>query len=237
MQPDAIYQTLFWIGTIGVAIMGAMGAASHGHHADGGHAHNGGGHAGHDGGAGYHPLTLGRAAPRGGHARGGGAHVRGGAKAHARGAGGRAGGGANALALLLGVLSPMTLFSVSLGAGATGMLLGSRYPARLTALLAVIAGLAFFALVVSPLTRFAQRFVSDPAKTLAGTVAGEAVAQNRFDASGRGIVNVSLDGQIVRLLAYLERGDHASGVSVAPGDTLVITQIDEAKNTCRVTKL
>ena len=135
------------------------------------------------------------------------------------------------------VLSPMTLFSVSLGAGATGLLLAARFPVALTALLALLGGLVFFALVVRPLMGFARRFVSKPATALAGTLAGEAVAQNRFDAQGQGIVNVSIDGQVVRLLARLESDDHAKGILVAPGDSLVITQIDEARNTCRVTKI
>ncbi len=138
---------------------------------------------------------------------------------------------------MLGVLSPMTLFSVALGAGATGVLLRDQYTPILTAFLALLAGFALFLLVVRPVTRFAQRFITDPATTLAGAVATEAVAQNRFDGIGRGIVSVTIDGQIVRLLAHLERDDFARGVGVAPGERLVVTQIDEAKNSCHVTKL
>ncbi|MBC8141680.1 MAG: hypothetical protein H7Y38_09605, partial [Armatimonadetes bacterium] len=118
-----------------------------------------------------------------------------------------------------------------------GLLLAQRFPVVLTAILALLGGLAFFVFVVRPLVGLAQRFVSKPATALAGTLAKEAVAQNRFDAQGQGIVNVSIDGQAVRLLARLENDDHEKGVLVAPGDVLVVTQIDEARNTCRVTKI
>ncbi len=138
---------------------------------------------------------------------------------------------------ILGYLSPMTLFSVSFGAGATGLLLGDRLTVLLTALLAAIAGLLFFGFVIRPTMRFIQGFASKPATNLAGTIATEGVAQNRFDAQGRGIVRLSLDDQSVRLLAYLEPEDHAKGVMVAPGEKLIVTRIDEATNTCHVTKL
>ncbi|MBC7805089.1 MAG: hypothetical protein H7145_02955, partial [Akkermansiaceae bacterium] len=76
-----------------------------------------------------------------------------------------------------------------------------------------------------------------PARNLAGVIATEAVAQNRFDAQGRGIVRLPLDGESVRLLAYLEPEDHSKGVLVAPGEKLTVTRIDEGTNTCHVTKL
>ncbi|MBC8139136.1 MAG: hypothetical protein H8F28_24955 [Fibrella sp.] len=235
MQAEAVYQTLFWIGTLGVVAMGAMGAmhGSHGH----GHSHSA------DGGHGGHGLS-GHQADGAHHA---GAHHATGhhAEAHGHGHGNHhdathqegAGNAAGAMITILGYLSPMTLFSVSLGAGATGLLLGERLTVVLTAALAILAGLLFFGFVVRPAMRFIQGFASKPATNLAGTIATEAFAQNRFDAQGRGIVRLSLDGESVRLLAYLEPEDHARGVVVAPGEKLLVTRIDEGTNTCHVTKL
>ena len=131
------------------------------------------------------------------------------------------------------LLSPLKLFSVSLGAGAGGLLLGSlvRSP-WILALLAALLGLAFYRFAVKPLLRIVRKFESAPAENLSAALAKEAIADSRFDERGQGIVTVKVDGQIVRLLAQLE--DLAP---VAPGDKLVITKIDGVRNTCRVTKL
>ena len=131
------------------------------------------------------------------------------------------------------LLSPLRLFSFSLGAGAAGLALGNlvRSPILL-AVIAGVAGLAFYRLVVKPLWKFVRKFESKPAETLSAALAGEAVADSRFDERGAGIVQLNVDGQRVRLLAQLEEI-----VPVAPGDKLVVTKIDGARNTCRVTKL
>ena len=131
------------------------------------------------------------------------------------------------------LLSPLRLFSFSLGAGAGGMALGSlvRSP-WILAIVAGLAGLAFYKFVVKPLWKAVRQFESKPAENLSASVAREAIADSRFDASGKGIVTVKVDGQVVRLLAQLEEI-----VPVAPGDKLVVTKIDGVKNTCRVTKL
>ena len=228
MQAEAVYQTLFWTGVLGVAVMGAMGAASHGsnggHHGhDAAHHHEGSGHG--------HAAHHAPAHQHSGDAHGHGSHHGHHHDAHV------AATSVNVLTALLGVLSPMTLFAASLGAGATGILLGSRFSVGLTAILALLGGLAIVFCIVRPLMAFTRRFVSTPAQNLAGVVATEAVAQNRFDATGRGIVNVTLDGQIVRLLAYQESDDVREGLTINPGDVVVVTAIDETRNTCRVTKL
>ena len=131
------------------------------------------------------------------------------------------------------LLSPLKLFSVSLGAGAAGLALGNlvRSPIWLAAL-AGLAGLAFYRFVVKPLWKVVRKFESRPAENLSAAVAQEAVADSRFDERGAGIVQLHVDGQRVRLLAQLEEI-----VPVAPGDKLVVTKIDGARNTCRVTKL
>lgn len=243
MQAESIYQTLFWIGTLGVVAMGAIGAM-HGSHGPGhgqGHPHgiNGSPHGGH-GPLGHHDIGAPHHAPTsalpGHHAD---AHGHGGHVDHTHGAYHPEGAGnaAGAMITLLGYFSPMTLFSVSLGAGATGLLIGDRLAVAVTALLAVLAGLLFFGAIVRPAMNFIRGYASTPATNLAGAIATEAVAQNRFDAQGRGLVRLALDGEIVRLLAYLEPEDHAKGVVVAPGEKLTVTRIDEGTNTCHVTKL
>ena len=131
------------------------------------------------------------------------------------------------------LLSPLRLFSFSLGAGAGGLIFGSavRSPWAL-ALVAGLAGIAFYRFVVKPLWRVAQKFASRPAENLSAAVAREAVAASRFDERGRGIVSLIVDGHVVRLLAQLEES-----APVSPGDRLTITRVDGARNTCRVTKL
>ena len=131
------------------------------------------------------------------------------------------------------LLSPLRLFSFSLGAGAAGLALGNlvRSPILL-AVIAGLAGLAFHRFVVKPLWKVVRKFESKPAENLSSAVAQEAIADSRFDDAGQGIVQLHVDGQRVRLLAQLEEI-----VPVAPGDKLVVTKIDGARNTCRVTKL
>lgn len=247
MTAETVYQTLFWIGSLGVVAMGAMGALhgsgynhghGHGHAADGSHAAHGplGHHEyGVPSASAHHPV-----AHHGAHHHGAHSHDAFPSSHHQHhevtpreGAGNSAG----AMITILGYLSPMTLFSVSLGAGATGLLLGDKFAGVLTAILAMLAGMLFFGFLIRPAMRFIQGFASQPAKNLAGVVATEAVAQNRFDERGRGIVRLPIDGEIVRLLAYLEPEDHAKGIEVAPGDKLTVTRIDEGTNTCHVTKL
>lgn len=133
----------------------------------------------------------------------------------------------------LALLSPLRLFSISFGTGAAGMLLGSVIrPAWLLAVVSVLCGLTFYQFVVRPLLNAARRFESKPAGTLKAVVAKEAVADSRFDERGRGIVTVTVDGQLVRLLADIDEPGE-----VRPGDRLTVTEIDGAKNTCKVTRL
>lgn len=131
----------------------------------------------------------------------------------------------------------MTIFSVSLGAGATGLLTGPYLPAPLTACASAVGGAAFYGLIVKPLGGLIMKAASKPAKNLDGVLAHEAVAQGRFDAQGRGIVTVDVDGEIVRLLARLESDDQAQGITVARGERLVVTQVDPEKNVLRVMKM
>ncbi len=133
-------------------------------------------------------------------------------------------------------LSPLTIFSVCLGTGAAGLLLVAHLGKPLTALVALVCGIAFYALITKPMMRIVLSFASRPAETLAGAVAKEAIAIGRFDAQGRGMVTVTVDGELKRLLAHLDREDTQNAVPVAPGDKLLVVSIDPHKNTCAVIK-
>ncbi len=172
-------------------------------------------------------VFLGAAGGRGArHARGArGAKV-------ARGKGAR-GSGSAALELLAGLLSPLLLFSLSLGAGATGMVLrGSLKNGVFLALAAVLGGLALYFLIARPLLGVALKFASKPAETLSDSIAASAEATGRFDERGQGIVQLVIDGRLVRLLARLD-----SPAEVLPGEKLVVLSVDTRRNTCRVTRL
>jgi lysylphosphatidylglycerol synthetase-like protein (DUF2156 family) len=136
------------------------------------------------------------------------------------------------------LLSPLTLMSVCLGAGATGMILQSRhFSAMLTMIAAALGAVAFYALIVRPLFAVAFKFVSEPSKALEGTTAQTALAASKFDESGRGVVKLNVDGQVVRVLAELEQDDRLDAGLIRPGDPLTITAVDGRTNTCKVARL
>ncbi len=135
------------------------------------------------------------------------------------------------------LLSPLAFFSVCLGTGAAGLLLRTLHlPVGLIAGAALLGGLAFYGLLIRPLWNVLFRFASTPSTSLAGTVAHEAEALTRFDAAGKGLVRVTVDGQLVRILATLEPEDRADG-AVRPGDRLTVTSVDGHSNSCRVARL
>lgn len=208
-----IYTTLLLIGTLGL-IAQALFGLGHGH---GGH-HAGGHHAG-------------------GHAHGHGEHTPG---QHAHQSQERHGPtqprSGRGLSPLWTAFSPLTIFSVCLGIGATGLLLAPfHWASRLAALAALAGGAAFYALVVRPLWGLVFKFASTPGRALEGTVATEAEALSRFDARGRGMVRLHIDGQIVRVLATLEPGGPQP--EITPGERLTVTSVDSHANTCRVARL
>ena len=251
-----IYETLFWIGAVGIGAQTLLGFAhGHGHnngHGNGHHGHHGGhdvhlhhdaGHIGHSHAPAHHAPTAHHApvAHHGhvaevGHSPVTHGHdlVDNGHHAHEAG---DAGTKISPWIPLLSLLSPITIFSVSFGAGATGLLVGPYLTAPLTACAAGVGGVAFYSLIIRPLGGMIMKVASKPAKNLDGVLAQEAVAEGRFDAQGRGIVAVDVDGEIVRLLARLESDDHSQGVTVARGERLVVTQVDPEKNVLRVMKM
>ncbi len=186
---------------------------------------------GHTGQIGHHAHT---GPAHAGHAHGGQAHGHG---AHHGDQGHTAGHGQSRdPSALLSLLSPLTFFSLCLGAGATGLLLKHLHlPTGLVGGAALAGGLLLYGAVIRPLSGLMLRFASTPSLALEGTLAREAEALTSFDAAGKGLVRLNVDGQTVRVLATLEPDDRAVGVR--PGERLVVTQVDGRSNSCRVARL
>ena len=136
------------------------------------------------------------------------------------------------------LLSPLTLFSLCLGIGGTGLLLRPSHLAPvLGMLIALLGGLVFYGLLVRPVWNLMFRFASKPSAALEGMVSHQAEALGRFDERGRGLVGLTIDGQWVRVLALLETDTQAEAPTIQPGDQLTVTSVDGRANTCHVTRL
>ena len=141
-------------------------------------------------------------------------------------------------ALFLGLLSPVTVFSLCIGAGAVGMAATAMHERPVVTLIAaILGGFLLFGLFVRPVMNLIMGFASKPAETLTGAVAGEAIATGRFDARGRGVVRLTVDGQLVRVLAHLETGDREGSSRIRSGDKLLVVSVDKKSNSCVVTPL
>lgn len=223
-----IYQTLLLIGVIGLAAQALLGFAHVGGTHDGGHAGTG-----HDAGCGQGVHVAVPGTHLHGHVDNsvhGHAHVH----LHANGSSVTH----EIFTFLLPMMSPVAIFSLLIGAGAVGMLAQAlKEKPGIVIALAILGGLLFYGVIVRPLWSLMFKFASKPAETLSGAVAAEAVAASRFDAQGRGVVRLTVDGQTTRVLAYLEPQDREKAASVALGDSLIVTSVDARKNTCRVTCL
>ncbi len=213
-----MYLLLLLVGSLGFLAMTLLGFMHGGgarmHHAAVGHAHagshTGGAHAGTHSGSHSGGRTS---APSG------------------KSSGGRS---RNFPAWLM--ISPMDIFAFSLGAGAAGQIFQHIVGASLLPLIAIIGALAFNLGLVKPMMSFMMKFVSKPSDGLESVVAHTAEAVTRFDSSGRGLVRITLDGQVIQILAMLEDADIHHGVIVNKGDEVVVVEVDAAKNVCRVSK-
>ncbi len=219
-----IYTTLLLIGALGLFAQAVLGLG-HGHagaHHAGGHGHGAGGQGAHGHGTHVHAPS---------HA----AHAHHGQDGQSRTAQAELHGGHGASEIWT-LLSPLTIFSVCLGVGATGLLLKSQHwTGALTALAAIVGGMVFYGLVIRPLWGLVFQFASTPGAALEGAVAGQCEALGRFDAQGRGMVKLSIDGQRARVLAFLEPDDRAQAVTA--GEQLTVMSVDTRANTCRVARL
>jgi hypothetical protein len=136
---------------------------------------------------------------------------------------------------LLLAISPLDVFSLCLGAGATGILLRHLVPNGLV-WFAIFGAIFFDFAVVKPLIGLMARFVTKPSAGLEGEVAKPAEAISAFDSSGKGLVKLNLDGQVVQLLANLDANERERGVSVSKGDTVLVIEVDTQRNSCRVSR-
>jgi hypothetical protein len=142
------------------------------------------------------------------------------------------------LSLLLSLFSPLTFFSVCLGVGATGLLLKHWHLAESIAVIfALIGGTLFYGALIRPLTALILNFASTPSKALEGAIAQPAEVLSHFDSSGKGLVRLTVDGQVVSILATLEDNDRPIASQILPGDRLVVTSIDGRSNACKVARI
>ena len=214
-----IYEGLLLVGGVGLLAQTVLGFAHVGGPGHGAaHGHAAPGHTAH-----------GHAASHGGH------HAQHDGTQHGHG-----GARENPLAFFWTLLSPLALFSLCVGVGASGLILRVVFPALaalVVAVLAVVGGWLFYRFAVRPIWNTVFAFASKPAETLAGAVGREATATGRFDNRGQGVVTVSVDNQIVRLLARLDNEEQAHAELIVSGDRLLVTSIDARSNSCRVTRL
>lgn len=224
----------FLVGLLGFVAMVALGSLRGGH--SGGHAHTGGHSLGHGqahalghGHAAAHgqPHSLARPSGQSPMARGG----------HARGLRVReAGDGSTPFATALGTLCPVNIFGLFLGFGATGMIFGTLLGFQALVIASCVGALVFTFGMVKPLMNWLAGFATQPSVGLEGMIFQEAEAITGFDAEGRGIVRLTLDGQHVQLLATLDLLEVEKGVQVRKGEKLIVTEVDSVKNSCRVTR-
>lgn len=132
-------------------------------------------------------------------------------------------------------ISPIDIFAVSLGVGATGLLLPKSLSPTIVLILAIVVGLLFDIALLKPVFNFALRFASTPSDGLEGMIAKVATATSKFDPNGRGLVLIVIDGEEKQLLATLDSQD--IGASVQKGEQLLVTGIDSMRNTCRVSRI
>jgi hypothetical protein len=102
---------------------------------------------------------------------------------------------------------------------------------------AVLGAVVFDFLLVRPILGLAMRFVSKPSEGLEGTVHVIGSATTKFDENGQGIVQLTLDGQLVQLLAKLDPAERELGESVSKGDRVTVLSVDAKRNVCLVSKL
>jgi hypothetical protein len=140
--------------------------------------------------------------------------------------------------LLFSLLSPINIFSTCLGAGAAGLLCKHFHPEVVVAILiAAIGGVGFNILITKPLMSLLLNFASTPSKALDGSLAEPAEVISRFDSSGKGLVNLIVDGQVIRVLAVLEEKDRDKAPEIMPGDKVLVTYVDTHTNACRVSPI
>lgn len=116
------------------------------------------------------------------------------------------------------------------------LLKGVLSPAML--IWAAIAGaLAFNFLITKPIFALAMKFVTNPSEGIEGQVRVKATAITKFDGEGKGLVQMTMDGQLIQLLARLDTAEVELGEGVYKGDEVIVTEVDVKRNACTVSKL
>jgi hypothetical protein len=210
-----IYEVLFFVGAFGFLAMVLLGFA-HGH--GGGHSH-GHGHAG----AGH------------GHGHVGGHHTGGSAGHHDAGHAAHDSNGFSFKSILM--ISPLDIFSMCMGGGAAALLFKNSAAGISLPWIALIGALVFTFLLVKPLLALLFRFASKESEGLGGMVTRTGEAATKFDAQGKGLVKLIIDGETKQLLARLDESEFNSGMEIRKGDPLLVLEVDPIKNSCRVTRV
>lgn len=230
-----VFEWLFGLGIFGVFVMALLGFVHGGHWgARSGHHLSAGGH-------GHAALGM----PAHGHAGHAGVRVAGSTKGVATPASDLAATSHTSamqqshgqpFSLLSLLPSPLDVFSLCTGAGAAGLLAQGHVATQYLTVIAVLGGLFLDFLIVRPMFAALAQFASKPSAGLEGTVAYQAEAITKFDERGRGLVCVSMEGQLVQLLARLTPAEFAEGAVVRKGDQVVVTEVNPKKGTCLVTR-
>ena len=134
----------------------------------------------------------------------------------------------------LAFLSPRVLFSLALGFGAAGLVLNAFFTLWVAVILAAVGALALERLVVYPYWNWLMHFASAPAEMMGDTVRAKGRAVTRFDASGSGLIQLELDGQVRQVLGTLVTTQR--GLEVLVGDAVRVESVD-ARGNCTVSKL
>jgi hypothetical protein len=227
----------------------------HGHahpHLDLGHGHGHGGHAlGHGHGAGGHAGHGGGHVAHGGHTAHGG-HIDAAHGAHPNAPGSQQSpltapkvGAHSGLVKLskfgkfksIFAISPIDIFALALGGGATGIVARNSVDPAILPWVAAAGAVILNYGIVRPMFMLAMKFVGVPSEGLSGAIARTGEAMTKFDQQGRGLVHLVLDGEEKQVLANLDQSDRDLGVQVLKGDQLLILDVDEVRNTCRVTRV
>ena len=176
----------------------------------------------------------------GGHAHRGGASVRHHPTGHKASLQTRGNHGDGLTSFIAHLISPVVIFSLVLGFGATGVLLrpfAAHWPIFLLPTVAAVDAGLFERYLVQPIWRLLFGFASAPAQTLESLVQEEGRAVTNFDATGAGLIVVDLDGQVRQLLGNLVPGQRGTGERVRSGDRVVICAVDPRRNSCTVARL
>ena len=185
------------LGLIGLFAMTALGVG----HGSGGHGHNSGGHGHSSGGHGSDGHSD---SSHHGHDHGSGSSTK-----------------------WLALISPRVFFSLALGFGAIGLVLEKFVILALSIPLAVIGAIALETILIQPYWKLMMRFASKPAQNLEHATFSRAKAVMDFDASGSGLIELELDGQVRQVLGTLKSGQKNR---VVRGKSLRIESVTDAGN-------